>query len=402
MATVTWIGKRQITRYSRPYTAGGTTTGTYGFTINGKTVSITGDGGTAAFQAASLQAALAASTEPEFAECTWTVSGAVVTVTGPADGAPLTISTSVSGSATLTAGTATSATSPFDLADTANYSGGALPSNNDTLVFPANSADVLYGLDALTSVTGLTIKREANGPKIGLQDWKAPGYREYRQTTLITAATTLNIDLGTEQGFRTLRFDLKGTPTTTAYVVGQNATAAGQESLEIQRPGTLTCYISGGSVAVTPGSGGSLAMTLLSAVNGATASVGTGITVTTLTYNQSGGIVESSFTTLNQNGGTTEVRGTAAGTPVIDAGTVSWKGTGTITNAVLGSGGLLDTSAGVGAITVSGAIVMNEGSSLNDPTARLTKTYSIQLNRTGIGGVSLSVGEHCKVTVDTY
>ncbi len=401
MATVIWRGKQQITRYSRPYTAGGTTTGTYGFTINGKTVSITGDGGTATVQAASLVTALKASNEPEFTECDFSSSGAVITVTGPADGAPLTISTSVSGSATLTAGTATSATSPNDLNDTANWEGGALPSNSDTVVFAAGSADVKYNLDALTSKTGLTITREANGPKIGLQDWKVPGYREYRQTTLICAATTLNINLGNESGFRTLRFDLKGTPTTTAYIFGQTPTNAGEESLEIQRPGTLTAYINGGSVAITPGSGGSLGLSLLSAVN-CTASIGTGITVTTATYISAGGIIESSFTTLNQNGGTTEVRGTAAGTPVIDAGTVSWTSRGTITNAVIGSGGILDTSAGAGAITVSGNIILNEGATLNDPTARLTKTYSIGLNRTGIAGVTINAGEHFKATIDTY
>lgn len=398
MATVTWIGKQQVTREVRPYTLGGTVVGgTFGFTINGKTVSVAGDTD-AATTAPLLHAALIASGEPEFTECTFSYSGAVVTITGPTDGAPITVTTVTGGGSSLTAGSVTTGTSPNHLV-AANFLDGALPGNSDTVEIPANSADIMYNLDAMTSITGLVINVREGGPKIGLQDWKAPGYREYRKVYLEAALATLNVELGDRTGYRELRFDVKVAATTAVTVVGRQSTTAGQETCEIVRPGgssSFTCKINGGSVALNPGAGGSLNLSDLTALN-CTASVGAGITVTALTYIQAGGYVDSSFTTLALRGGTVEVRGTATGTPTVDEGTLSWKGTGQLTNCELGSGATVDTSAGVGAITVGTSIVMNEGSTINDPAARLT-TPVIQLRRTGVAGVTINIGEHFKLT----
>lgn len=402
MATVTWIGKQQVTREVRPYTLGGTVVGgTFGFTINGKTISVAGvtDASTTA---PLLYAALVACTEPEFTECTFSYSGAVVTITGPTDGAPITVTTVTGGGSSVTAGSVTTGTSPNHLV-AANFEGGSLPSNGDTVIFPANSADVKYNLDAMTAITTLDVVVQDGGPKIGLQDWKAAGYREYRKVYLEASLASLTIDLGDRSGYRELRFDLEVVATTAVTIVGRVPTAAGLETVEIVRPGgssSFTCKINGGSVALNPGAGGSLNLSDLAATN-CTASVGTGITVTAVAYIQAGGIVESSFSTLALNGGTVEVRGTAAGTPTVDAGTLSWKSTGTITSLELGSGATLDTSAGVGAITVTNPIVMNEGSAINDPAARLT-TPVIQLRRTGVGGVSINLGEHFKLTKAAY
>lgn len=396
MATVTWLGLQRITRAVKPYTAAGTTSGSYGFTINGKLVSITGDGTTAAVQAASLQAALAASTEPEFKEIAWTVVGAIITATGPASGAPLTITVTVSGSATLTAGTATAPTSPNDAADGANYDTGALPANSDTLVYPANSADVRFNLNALSAITGLIVRVDAGGPAIGLPDWKSPGYREFRPTRLKASFASLTIDVGTRTGYFDLRFDLNGAATAVT-ILGQRSARAGQETVEIAKPGsTAAVSANGGSFAVTIGSGTSATLATVTAVN-AVASVGPAITVTTLNYLNSSGIVESSFTTLNLNGGQVEVRRAATGTPVVDAGTLFWRSTGAIVSAVVGSGGRIDLSQGAGAVTVTNAMESLTPDPVIDPNKRLTRPYSINFTRCPIQ--INNVGEQLKVTI---
>lgn len=402
MATVLWIGRARTVQAVRPYTVGGTIVGgTFGFTIGAKTISIAGVTD-AATTAAALQALLAASTEPEFAELTWTVAGAVITITGPTDGAPISITTVTAGSGTLTLGTTVTGTSPNHLSAVANYSSGALPANSDTLIFPPDTADVLYDLDALSAKTGLTIWRQAGGPRIGLQDWRAAGFREVRQRHLIAGISTLRLDLGNTADARALRFDLNA-GTTTVYVTGTTASNFGAEAAEVLHPGAVTAYVNGGSVAFTSeGGGGTYGITSLSAVN-CTASVSTSIPITSADYVRANGRIESNYTALRMNGGgVVEAYGTAAGTPTIDGGTFLATSTGTLTNPVVGSDGALDLSAGVGAVAISGVIYVYERSTINDPSSRLTKSYVLEYTRCGAADVTLNLGEHFKSTIATY
>lgn len=100
---------------------------TYKVTINGKVVSVPGDTDVAT-TAADLQAALDASEIPEFAEITWAVVTDTITATGPADGAPVTITTSVSGgTGTIMHTTVTTASGPNDWNTAANWSLGYVP-----------------------------------------------------------------------------------------------------------------------------------------------------------------------------------------------------------------------------------------------------------------------------------
>src|SRR5438067_3371208 len=88
---------------------------TYKVTINGKTVSQVGTGGTNATTAAALQALLAASAEPEFTEVTWTVASNVVTATAATKGKPFTLTTAVSGgTGTISQATPTASSGPND------------------------------------------------------------------------------------------------------------------------------------------------------------------------------------------------------------------------------------------------------------------------------------------------
>jgi hypothetical protein len=73
-----------------------------------------------------------------------------------------------------------------------NYSGGALPSNGDTLNLDGlSSGGLLYNADAITA-TGLTVNVTNWSAPLGLPEYNPSGYNEYRATYLNLFATTIN------------------------------------------------------------------------------------------------------------------------------------------------------------------------------------------------------------------
>src|SRR4051812_46783557 len=116
MATVTWVGKSQTTPQLDTITVGSATAAqTFTATRNGKVVSYTAGGGeTTTTVALAVLALLQASTEPEFQELTFAAgsAGNLVTITGPADGAPFSLT--VGGTGTISLAHTTTAAGPFD------------------------------------------------------------------------------------------------------------------------------------------------------------------------------------------------------------------------------------------------------------------------------------------------
>ena len=127
MATNRWLGHAAETAQVTTLTVGSSTNGhTFITTINGKAITYTaGSGETTSTIATAVQALLAASEIPEFAEVTWTVATNVVTGTAANPGVPFTVS--LSGTGTYSASTTTANSGPNVAGVAANWSLAALP-----------------------------------------------------------------------------------------------------------------------------------------------------------------------------------------------------------------------------------------------------------------------------------
>lgn len=205
-------------------------TTTYKLTINGKVVSVLGQGGTSTTTAAAFVTALNASTIPEFAELTW-ANNASATVTGtddgvadPKSGRTQTIAASVSGGAGTIGATTTATTPDGSNALTANNvkvstgARGVLPGASDIFYIQDLAVDLKYSLDALSAVTLATLNIEASMEgDIALPFMNEDGsidYNEYRARYLKVGATTTSIGRGNGGGSARCMVDFSNVQTT--------------------------------------------------------------------------------------------------------------------------------------------------------------------------------------------
>lgn len=356
MASKFFYGRQKTLRAVRPFTIGFSSGATYTWTVNGKTLIYTAVSGDDATSVALALANLGSSSvEPEHSELEFSSSAAVLTATGPTDGGPFT----ASGSATagsFTSGTAITGTSPNDLTDTANWSGAALPGNNDTVTFPKNAPNVRYNLAGMTA-TGLTIIREAGGPRLGLPDVRSDGKLEYRSTRMVLAScASALIYLDGNEVAQSVRLDC-GTFATIVEIVGVGPSAPGAEVVEVvglTTNGEIRC--NNGSVASCTEDGEAEIVTVLNATN-STLRVGPWGTATTINVNGQTAVasIAANFTTLNVDDfAQVGVIGSATGRPVIEAGTVAWISTGNPISPVIASDGVLTFDQGTGAVSIAG------------------------------------------------
>ena len=405
MATVIWLGSAQAVAQVDTLTVGSATAGhTFWVTINGKVLKYTaGSGETTTTVAAALQALLAASAEPEFAEIAWTTSTNTVVATGPAGGTPFTLSVA-GGTGTFSRTATTTPTGPSDAANAANYSGGALPSAADHLVFEGPGAACLYGLTALAAVALGSVTRRATyaGP-IGLGEQNPAGYREYRTRYFSANAPTILVEQPADDGAGQVRLDVvhTGSPATVTAVGDRAATGLGAEALEVfGLPTGSVVNVSGGSVAVAPLTGQAAAVATLRAVD-STVTVGGGVTLGAADFYNSTARVGSTLASLAVDGGTVTVTGAAAATTVtVDGGELVWRSTGSPGTVAVGGGGRIDFAAAPAAVALGGAATLAAGSAWNDPAGRVTGPYDLVLDRCQIAEVSLALGTQRTLTID--
>lgn len=360
-------------------------TTTYTVTINGKSVSVLGQGGTTATTATAIQVALAASNIPEFLEITWSVSGSTISGKAVTAGMPFTFTKSVSGG-TGTMGSVTTPTAsagPNDWSTAANWSTGTVPAATDDVYLQNSTVDILYGLaQAYVALNSFTRYQTYTG-KIGLPQYTQGqnSYYEYRTRYLQIGPATATLGRGDGAGGGRCQIDF-GTVAVTVIVEGAGPAAdQGLPAITLDgsnasnvlniTQGTIGLALDAGSTAQFPvirvGSE-------LSPATDVILTAGAGCTLGAIT--QSGGsvTVASNVTTWTKTAGTSVNLAGTVGSITADGGTHFWEGTGTITTGTFrGESTSLDCSRDIRSRTLTSG-TFTGGAFVNDPLKTITFT----------------------------
>lgn len=400
MARRYWTGLQQVVRQVSPFTitAVGATNDTISFIVNNKKVTYATAGGDTTTTFATAIAALFATSEyPEIREITATSNGAVVTLTGPTDGTPFTVTTAVTGAATISAGSVTNATSPHHANDALNYDGGTLPSGTDEVCLLPGTPDVKFGLTYFNA-TAIVLNRYAGGPAIGLPNTNATGgYAEYRQKRMQLASVTARIETTTADRPGSIRLELTGAAAAVT-IVGESDPGVGGEPVELwdlTNNSSVTVTDSGvrildeDSVAATDINVTALRSSVITSSRA---------TLSTVKLNECNAIIRGKIddSYSQDSGSNVDFLGSVdvnIAQFVIDDGTLNWITTADIIQARVGSGGDLNLSRGAGTVNATTAIKIHEGGKLTDPDGRLEFDAAIFLIRHGLSG-NINIGTH--------
>lgn len=343
---------------------------------NGQIVAITPTSATTSTAASDFSTGLQAA-GGVFSELQFSASGAVVTITGPSDGAIFTFSKSDAGTNSTALATPTAPLSPHDATDVINWSTGALPVDTvDSVVLEDSSVSILYNLTGLSAL-GLTsfTRRASYTGQIGLPTTNPLGFPEYRATELSVKSDTWSWESSPQDSagqFRMLNTFSASAVTITIQGTGSNVQVGSEAFIVRGLPAASIVTVVGGSVCIAPTQGQACTVLTLTAID-STVRVGPSATLSgTVNLVNCNAQVKSSWTTsLTMDGGNVEIAAAAAGVIILEAGTMTWHSTGNPGSApVLGSGSFLDLSQAPAALTIAGTIQMYAGSTLNDPAGR--------------------------------
>lgn len=382
---------------------------TYRVTLNGKVVGQVGTGGTTTTTAAALYALLAAMTDPEFMRITWSTSTNTVIATAKTPGTPFTLAVSVSGgTGTISLANTTANTSPNDVNDPLNWSGGALPVNGDDVLFDAGGIEqsAWWNLGALSGVTFASFtRRKGYRGRIGLPEINRDGipYTEYLATEFafgLQSAFNVFIEQPSTDRAEQIKINT-GSTQTVLTIQGESTGAINNEACWWR--GTHVSNVvnnEGGSLAIAPVAGNSAVVATLN--NRGTTRAGGNVTLGVVN-NLTGTLdLATGVTTLTQQSGKTTFRGNAMNvtTASIRGGTLDYRGTGTITTLTLGGGAIADFSKDNRARTVTNAINIHKGGTLLDPAATLVAGgLDIVAVGCGVSDVRLNLGTDRTLTV---
>lgn len=377
MAIVTWIGAAQARRQVTTLTVGSNTNGhTFTTTINGKSITYTAASDSTSTIASHIKSLLEDSNEGEFSELEYEVSANVVTVTGPENGLPFSMTTG--GTGTYTASTIVTPISPHDAGLGTNYSTGSIPNGNDTLVLENSSVSILSNLTALANIPLTYERRETYRGQIGLPDTSVNGYREYRDTHLNANGPEWRWYESNDNPGQS-RIAIVSTPAVAWKHVGTGGVAVGQESVEVTGlPANSTVNISGGSLTVAPLASQTANVTSLRSIN-STLRFGSNMTLVTADLKDTTFELRCGYTTLTMDGATTVVvLGVGDGdTTSIQGGTMRWLSTGTFGNLTIGAGGAMDLKDAPLPVA-AGTITLEAGSILDNTRDRIEKPWSYE------------------------
>jgi len=369
MATKVWVGNAQAVAQVMTFTVTNAAN-TRVFTIYipssslpNKSVSFTATASDNNATAAALQALLAASTDPEFTEITWTVLTNVITATAKTAGLPFTAAAAATGGGTLTAATPTANQSPNDVNNANNWSPQGVPTGGEQLLIADTSVSILYGLSTDLGLSASYTQLMSFTGDIGLPAENPAGYLEYRTTYWNLKATTSEIGRGDGNGSSMTKIQL-GSSSGTMTVLNTSTPSDGLAALRVLSSTNFALNIQSGSVAVAmlAGEGSSLASVQ---VFGGSLDIGSGCTIASSStiMNKTGAMKISAdlgnVTTLTVDGGSLTVDRQTAGATVPaltirNGGSVTWVPAAIITALTMTAQSNF-TKQGSGALTVTSA-----------------------------------------------
>lgn len=394
MATRRWLGTAPAVAQVTPVTPANVEIGdVFMLTINNKSVSFTAAAATVANVTAGLVAAWNASTEPEFAEITASDETTRIDLTADTAGKPFTVTaTATDGGGTddqtLTVGAASTTNSgPNDWGTAANWSGGAVPVNDDTVVIEDSDVDIKYGLDqSSVELDGLTIAQSYTG-EIGLPLYNedSTAYAEYRDRFLkvaFGATNPVNIGEGNGSGSPRIQLDLDASAAVVSVFNSGNAADNEYAAIQVVNGNGASFYVYGGSVDVEYRDTVGTSINDLIVAGGAVR-VGDGVT-TIEDADIGGGTVElrntGIITGLDITGGNVTHRGGAVTAASVRGGTLDYRSDSTLSALTLnGSGAVVDFDNDARAVTVTDT-TLTEGT-IRDKFERVTWTNGVQPGR---------------------
>lgn len=395
MADVRWVGKALAVAQVTGWTFGGTWEATDTITVkcNTKTLTISAGSTTITTIVDTLVTAYNASTITEFTEMTASRSGDDFVLTGDTAGVPFTVTLTtadtggaadaqtIEGSTVDVAGvdsTACSGPNWWNVA--ANWSGGAVPSNGDTIWIDGGPS-ILYGLD-LSAVTPAAIyiigQFGSRGETFGLPKTNAASYPEYRSDYgVITCSGGTPIVINCRSGRIKLNCG-SGQAAVTVYNTGT--------SVEVDRAALIwkgtstsnTFEMLAGTAEIAPFGGETAALATLRK-SGGSVKCSVGVTTLTTVVNAAGtlSVISNIATSLTMSGGEVTISGSATtASLVITGGTCKYNSSGTITALAVGNG-TLDMTGDSSAVT-STATTINPGGVIRDPQGRITHTAIVR------------------------
>lgn len=386
MATARWQAKAQKTAQVNTVTPTAVNSETYTLTINGKAITYAAD---ASATLAEIIDGLAeawntgeGADEGECQEVTAANDGADTTLLLTADdpGRPFTQTSSASGAATLSTSTTTANSSPNDINDTDNWSAAALPAaSDDVIVDEGDDAQGLWwNLGALSAVTVATFtRRRGFAGRIGLDEYNTEQldpFFEYRATELALGVTTFLNEQPASDGPGHVKWN-GGTVQTALTIQGEGPGALEEEKMWFRGThASNVVHVVNGSLAIAPTQGHSATVATLRGER-ATVRCGSGVSLTTVTMDDSTCEVNSNVTTFTQKGADSVsfFKRTAAVTTLnLDGGTVVWQSSGTVTTLTPGVDTTMDYGQGAGAVTITNQVTFQKGCRFLDPQARVT------------------------------
>lgn len=406
MATRTFRGDAQNVIDTWTFLISSTTnTHTFTLTRNGKSYTVTADGVlTAAQLATALQVLLAASTEPEFAEYTWTVDTATITGTSKVTGRPATFTKSGTGTSTLTNTLAGTGANTWKAS---NFDGG-LPATGDEVYFHSTDTPVLYGINqtgVALDILDVSLSYEAN---IGNPPFNTSGsepYYEDRQKPLLIGASIVRLGTGSGRGGGCWYLRLEGSGEVLVYGSG-TSDDPNYHPIRIEATTNSLSSISvfGGAVDFDPYSQGTSTLTEANISGGGVLRAGGLMSVASINVTGNGAYAAFIDNAVNpstllevRDNGRAEIDGTGSVsvdtivTVTVLGGSVRWRAKGRISTLAIGANAVMDFSSSPYPVTVTNCS-MTAGATLLDPNGMVTFTNPIALTNCGLEDVRLVVG----------
>lgn len=331
--------------------------------------------------------ALNAADYPQMALFTWSYASGTDTLTATCDTAgievPITIvlqesngsaadAQTVDGAASSTGTNSTASTGPNHISAVQNWSLGAIPVNDDEVVFADSSVDAIYGLDQ-SAVTPDLVRVDASYlGKGGLPRFNAYGTETAERFVKYTGSADCAVVIGEGEGSGPNYFNLNlAAGAAVIDVIGTGRPSVGEHAFTVLGTNITSLKVAGGYVGVAPDTGQvSTVTTTRISHNPAklrpSVRFGPGVTWTTITNSGGDLHTETAGTTVTiENGGTWEHLDGAITTVNLD-GTFFLNSDGTITTCNVYQNGVLDLSRSGLAVAITN-LKLWAGASVIDP-----------------------------------